>query len=152
MARKQYEIRAFRNALDDYLGTAGWSGLDFREGFKSEQVITLPSIAIHFLPSTKKELQLGGKKGEDLLTRVVQIDCYMETEDRAGAITDDIMDFIELESVIVKDPADTVIGSLICIDTHSIYSDVLAPILPEPKIKRWRGVVRATLESHVYAP
>jgi hypothetical protein len=152
MARKQYEIRAFRDALDDYLGTAGWTGLEFREGFKSEKVIVVPTVAVRFLPSNKRELQIGGKNGENLDRRVVQVDCYMESEDRANAITDDIMDFIELETVIIKDPADTILGTLICNDTNSIYGDVLPPILPDPKLKRWRGVVRATLESHTYAP
>lgn len=152
MARKQYEIRAFRNALENYLAGIGWLGLEFREGFKSEKTIVVPTVAIRYLPSNKKELQIGGKGGEDLIKRIIQVDCYMETEDRADAITEDIMDFIDLNSVTVVDPSNNTIGTLICIDTESIYADVLPPLLTDPKVKRWRGVVRATLESHIYAP
>jgi len=152
MARKQYELRAFRNALNDYLGGLGWTELEFREGFKSEKTIQVPSVAIHFLPSNKEELQIGGRGSEDLNRRLIQIDCYMETEDRAEAITDDCMDFIDLEAVLIKDPSDNTLGTLICKDTSSIYSETLPPLLTDPKLKRWRGVVRATLESHYYAP
>lgn len=151
-ARIQYEIRAFRNALDDYLGGLGWMGIEYREQFKSEKVITVPTVSVRYLPSTKLPLQIGGKANEDLIRRVVQVDCYMESEDRANAITDDIMDFIEFESVIVIDPQDNTLGTLICNDTDSIYADVIPPLLTDPKIKRWRGVVRATLESHYFAP
>jgi hypothetical protein len=152
MARKQFELRAFRNALDDYLGGIGWTGLEFREGFKSEKTITVPTVAVRFLPSNKQEMQIGGRGSEDLNRRIVQIDCYMESEDRAEAITDDCMDFIDLETVLIKDPTDQTLGTLICRDTNSIYSEVLAPLLPDPILKRWRGVIRATLESHYYAP
>jgi len=152
MARKQFELRAFRNALDAYLTTVGWTGLEFREGFKSEKTIQVPTVAIRFLPSNKEEMQIGGRGGEDLNRRVLQIDCYMETEDRAEAITDDCMDFIDFETVLIKDPSDNLLGTLICRDTNSIYSETLPPLLPDPKLKRWRGVIRATLESHYYAP
>jgi|ERR1041385_3643372 hypothetical protein len=150
MARKQYESRAFRLGLEAYLGLVGWTGLDFREGFKSDKTIVVPGVAIRFLPSNKKSLQLGGRGNEDLNKRVIQIDCYMESEDRANAITDDCMDFLDFEPVYIKDPTDQVIGTLICQDTESIYAEVLPPILPDPRIKRWRGVVRATLEAHYF--
>lgn len=152
MAKRNYEIRAFRDALNDYLGAAGWTGLEFREGFKSEKLVQPPTVSVRFLPSNQKNLQIGGKGGESLLRRVVQVDCYMETEDRAGAITDDIMDFMELETVLIKDKDENLLGTLICTDTQSIYAEVFPPILTDPKVIRWRGVARATMETHLYAP
>lgn len=152
MAKKNFEIRAFRNQLDDYLGSLGWLGIDYREGFKSDAVINPPTVSIRFLPSNQKSLQLGGKSGEKLIRRVVQIDCYMETEDRADAITDDIMDFIELNTILVKDKDEVLLGTLICTDTQSIYAETIPPLLTNPKVIRWRGIVRATMETHLYAP
>lgn len=152
MAKKNYEIRAIRDAIDDYLGTAGWSGIDYREGFKSEKVITVPSLSVRYLPSTKEPLQLGGKGGEDLIRRVVQIDCYMETEDRAGAIVDDVMEFFDLETIVIKDPDDTVLGTIICPNSLTIYGEVVPPLMSDPIVKRWRGIIRATLETHYFAP
>ncbi len=149
---RNYEIRAIRNQLDDYLGTQGWTGIEYREGFKSEKVITIPTISVRYLPGNKESMQLGGKDGEDLLRRVVQIDCYMETEDRAGAAVDDAMDFFDLETVLIKDPDDTVLGTIICPNSQTIYGEVIPPLLTDPIVKRWRGVVRATLETHYFAP
>lgn len=152
MANKNYEIRAIRNQLDDYLGLQGWTGIDYREGFKSEKVITIPTVSVRYLPSTKGSLQLGGKGGEDLIRRVVQIDCYMETEDRAGQIVDDCMEFFDLETIVIKDPANIVLGTIICGNSESIYGETVPPLMTDPIIKRWRGIVRATLETHYFAP
>lgn len=152
MANKKFEIRAIRNGIDDYLGILGWLGIEYREQFKSEEVIKVPTVAVRYLPSTKESLQLGGKGGEDLIRRVVQVDCYMETEDRAEKITDDIMDFFDLETIIIKDQNDVTLGTVICPNSESIYSEVIPPLLTDPKVLRWRGVIRATLESHYYAP
>jgi len=144
------EIRSFRNALDTYLAGLGWSGLSYREEFPDTQ-ITVPSVAIHYLPSNKKALQLGGKDGgEDLLSRTIQVDVYMESRDRADQIVESIMDFIELTSIAIVDKDNNTIGSLICWDDNGIYGDSLAPILTNPKILKWRGVVRAPLEAHYF--
>src|SRR5678815_914098 len=131
------EIRSFRLALDTYLTSLGFTGLDYREDFPDTQ-ITVPSVAIHYLPSNKKSLQLGGKSGgEDLISRTIQVDAYMESNDRAGKIVDAIMDFIELTPVTIVDKDSNTLGTLICFDDNGIYGDTLAPILTNPKLIKW---------------
>ena len=152
MAIKQYEIRSLSTALSTYLSTAGWTNLTFKEGFRSEDTIVVPLIAIRYLPSTKKAIQLGGPSGEKLFQRILQIDAYMETEARSLAVTDDIMEFLDIVPVTIVNEAADVLGTLICQDTNSIYSDNSPPILTNPKVLRWRGIIRATLEAHIFAP
>lgn len=150
MANHKAEIRSFRNALDTYLTSAGFSGLDFREEFPST-TITVPSVAIHYLPTNKKAMQIGGKSGgEDLLSRTIQVDVYMESKDRADVIVESIMDFIELTSIAIVDKDTNTVGSLICWDDDKIYGDTLAPILTNPQLLRWRGIVRAPMEAHYF--
>lgn len=151
MSSKKLEIRSLRNSLTTYLASASWTGLQFSEKF-GEDTVTVPLIAIHYLPSAGKNLQLGGKGNEKLYQRVIQIDAYMETEDRADAIVDDVMDFFDLVSVVIVDQSNQPVGSLICQNSDTIYGDTLAPILDNPKVTRWRGIIRATVEAHYFAP
>jgi hypothetical protein len=149
MARKYYERRSLRNALNTYLTSKSWTDITYREGFANEETITVPLVAVHFLPTNSVPLQIGSGS-EKLFKRVVQIDAYMESEPRADAICDDIMDFLDIVPVSIVDATSAMLGSLICQDTGSIYSETFAPILPNPKVIRWRGIVRATLEAHYY--
>lgn len=149
MARKYFERRSLRNELSTYLTGLGWSDVTYREGFQNEETVSIPSVAVHFLPGNNKAFQIGDT-GERLFKRVVQIDCYMETEHRADAIADDIMDFFDLESVDIINNVSANLGALVCQDTESIYSDTMRPIMENPKLLRWRSIVRATLEAHYY--
>lgn len=143
-----YERRAFRTALEQYLIDAGWTGtndLVYSEGFQSDDSITNPQVAISIVRPSRAALQLGN--GEKLFRRVFQVDCYMETEPRAMAITDNISDFMDLVPMNIVDQSSNILGSLICQDTESISSEILPPILGNPKVIRWRGIVRGTFEA-----
>lgn len=149
MAAKTYfERRSLRNALEQYLVAAGWAGTNaptYGEGFQSDETIGTPLVAITIVRPVRVSLQLGN--GEKMFNRTIQIDCYMETEPRAMAITDDISDFMDVIPINIVDNASVVLGSLICQDTESIYSEILPPILNNPKVIRWRGIVRGTYEA-----
>ena len=149
MARKYFERRSFRNELSTYLTSKGWTDVTYKEGFQGDTTISIPTVAIHFLPGSNKAFQLGST-GERLFKRVIQVDAYMESEPRADSISDDIMDFIDYTPVSIIDNTSAVLGSLICQDSESIYGETLKPILTDPKLLRWRGVVRATLEAHYF--
>lgn len=148
MARELIERASLTTALSAYVLTQGWADITFKEGFDVESTVAVPLIAVHFLPSGKQTLQLGDTD-QKLFKRVVQFDAYMENENRAGAIIDDLMDFAELVSVTLVDVVNnsTPIGSLTCQDNDSIYGETFAPNLTDVKVKRWRGIVRATYEA-----
>ena len=147
-AKTYYERRSFRNALKTYLESKGWpNDINYREGFKSGATITIPAVSVHFLPSNKHALQLG-PSGEQTYRRIIQVDAYMESEDRAGAISDDVMDFMDVVPIDIVNESSVSLGSLICFDTDSIYSEILPPILNNPTIIQWRGVSRGTFEAH----
>lgn len=147
-ARQRYEKRSFGTGLITYLQTAGWN-VTYSEGYQSDEAITPPQIAITFPPSTRKELQLGRIPGKDsLFRRIVQVDAYMENERRAEGIIDDIMDYIDIVPVTIVDQSTSFLGTLICMDTETIFGEVLPPLTTDPKIGRWRAVVRAQMEAH----
>ncbi len=149
MSNTLFEIRALNLALQTYLSGLGWSGITFKEGYRSTDTITVPTIAYKYLPSRKTPFQLG-TTSEKLVRRVIQITAYMESESRADQIIDDIMDFIELTPITIIDSTSAVLGTLNCIDTASIYGEAIPPLLTNPKSIQWRGVVRATLEAYYY--
>jgi hypothetical protein len=121
-----------------------------REGWFSDDEISTDTVAVYFLPSSISELQMGrGAKGKGLIRRV-QINCYMSNEHKAGDITDEIMEFVDMEPVTVLDAETNPIASFVCYDTASITSESVPPILRNPKVTRWRGVVKATYEAHYF--
>lgn len=149
MARRTYEKRSFGNALTSYLQTKGWLNLTYSEGYSSGKAITPPQIAVTIPPSSKLDLQLGRTVGEDsVFHRTIQIDAYMESEQRADAIIDDIMDFVDFSPVVIINPDGDILGSFICYNTDGIIGETLPPITTDPKIGRWRGVVKAPMEAH----
>jgi hypothetical protein len=151
MARKTYEITAFRAALNTYLSARGWTGINYKERFPTESQIVVPTVAITFTqPSRASALQLGST-GEKTFRRIIQVDCFMENNERAEGISDDIMDFMDLEAVLIVDKmSDATIGTLICFDTDSIYADVVPPDLEIEKVNRWRAIVRGNYEAHYF--
>lgn len=147
-AKTYYERRSFRNALKFYLESKGWpTSLRYEEGFQTDEVITVPLISIHFLPSEKRALQLAPADA-GTYQRTIQVDCYMESEPRAMAVIDDIMDFMDLIAITILNESSVNLGTLICFDTDSVYSEVLPPNLGNPKVIRWRGVIRGIFEAH----
>jgi hypothetical protein len=147
-AKTYYERRSFRNALKTYLESKGWpTDLRYEEGFQTDAAITTPLVAIHFLPSEKRALQLAPME-ENTYRRTIQVDCYMESEPRAMAICDDIMDFMDLIAITILNENAVNLGTLICFDTESINSEILPPNLGNPKVIRWRGVIRGGFEAH----
>lgn len=150
MAGKTYfERRAIRLALESYLIGQGWTNLTFDEGFMSEKTITVPLITIELVRPAKASLEMGGNPSK-VYKRNIQVDCYMESEPRTMAVTDLIMDFIELTPVQIIDETTSVIGNLICFDNNTIISDVLPPVLVDPKLLRWRGVVKSVWEAQYF--
>lgn len=149
MARRPYEKRSVGQALQTYLNNLGWTSLKYAEGFQSEDTIENPQITVRFVPSSIKNLQIGRVEGGDrVFIRRVQVDAYMESESRVDAIIDDIMDFIDLIPVQITDLNSNNLGTIICYDTESIYSETLPPLTTLPKLLRWRGIVRAEMEAH----
>lgn len=148
-ASKYLERRSLSSALGTYLQTAGWT-VEMREGWFSDDEISTDTVAVWFLPSSISELQIGrGAKGKTLVRRV-QINCYMSNEHKAGDIIDEIMEFVDMEPVTVQDTEAQSIASFVCYDTGSISSETVPPILKNPKISRWRGVVKATYEANYF--
>lgn len=148
-AKTYYERRGFRLALQTYLETAGYTGtnaVSYREGFRSEQPIIPPTVSITIINPRKATLELA--PDSNLYRRTFQVDAYMESEERAMSICDLVMDFMDLIPIAIIDENNNGLGSLICYDTDSIVSDVLPPILTNPKSIRWRGVIKAPYEAH----
>jgi hypothetical protein len=149
MATSRFEKRSLRTALDTYLTSLGWTDLRFAEGFKAEDTITNPLVAIRFVPQTVRNLQLGRVTNQDrLYVRRVQIDCYMENEARAEDIMEDVMEFADIVPITITDMNSNVLGSLICYNTEEIYGETLPPMTTQPKLLRWRSIVRWEAEAH----
>jgi len=117
------------------------------EGFKSEDTVTVPMVSVYFLPNSISELELGRGDAKRNFVRRVQIDCYMEDENRADAITYDIADFVDESTITVTAVGtSTELGYMFVPDTGSISFETVPPAFNEPKVNRWRGVVKATYE------
>lgn len=146
MARKYHERRSLATALDTYLTAKNWN-LTIKEGWSSEATIQPPMIAVHFLSNAFNNLEMGrGDKKRDFVRRV-QIDCYMDNESTVDAITDDIADFVDEVSITVLEVGTGAeLGYMFVPDTSSITTETVPPILRDPQILRWRGVIKATYE------
>lgn len=145
----RYEQRNLLNDIETYMTTAGWSGITYKDTYQSDKTIVNPQVSLTFLPSRGKALQLGKVLGKDkLFTRIVQLDTYMENDIRSGAIVDDLMDFfLEDMCVFILDPAGNNIGYISLTTDDSVYGEVVPPLMSAPKLTRYRGIVRATVES-----
>jgi hypothetical protein len=143
MAKTRYERRSFASSLLTYLQTAGWNITKVEEQFIKDIPLTVPAVGIHFIPSKMKELQMG--RDAPAFVRTIQVDVYMESEQRAEAIIDDIGDFMDLESIAVKDKDSTIIAYMIS-DSDSILLEIPPLIATAPDLVRWRGIARATYE------
>lgn len=147
MARKYHERRSLSTALNTYIDARGWNTVTIKEGWQHDAEITVPTVAVHFLPSAFSSLEMGrGDTKRDFIRRI-RIDCYMESESRADAITDDIADFIDETNITVLHVETGMeLGYMFVPDTGSITTETIPPIMTEPKVGRWRGVIKATYE------
>lgn len=151
IARRYFERHAIAVALGTQLNSLGLNVGQIREGFQSEEAIEAPMVAVHFLPSSYIEHQLGRKVDtEKSFSRRVQVDCYMETEPRADSIADVVGDFFDEFFINIKDANDVLLGNLYCSDSETITLDVVPPIFKEARAKRWRAVVQATLQADYF--
>jgi hypothetical protein len=151
VARRFYERQAVANALGTTLNTLGWNIGQVKKGYQPESDLEPPVVTLFFLPSSYVETQLGrGKTANKSFYRRVQVDCYMETEPRADTISDDVGDFFDEFFVEIKDPAGAVIGTIYCPDSETITLDSLPASFKDVEIKRWRGIVTASLQADYY--
>jgi hypothetical protein len=150
MASKFFERRSIRNQLKTYLDTHGWVDMNWSEGFSTYTIETVvpPFIAVMLIDMGRTELELGHDPTVNkVFDRRVQIDVFMEDENRVEAITDDISDFLDLEVIIIKDNNNSVLGNLIS-STESIIAETDLPDLTGEANLRWSGTVAATYEAH----
>ena len=146
MARVPYEQRSVLLALQSYLGTKGWNNVTYTDGYQGESTITNPQVTVTFPPSTITELQLG--RGSDkLYNRRVLVNAYMESEKRAQAIADDIMDFMDETCVDIVDPDGDTLGYLLCSNSENIRAETFPPILNNPKLIRYRAAVQGPFDA-----
>lgn len=149
MARKYHERRSLATALRTYLDAKGWNTTAIKEGYQHDAAINPPMVAVHFMPSAFSSLEIGRGDSKRNFVRRVQIDCYMESESRADAITDDIADFIDETTIIIRDTETTAeLGYMFIPDFNAVTTETIPPIMKEPKVARWRGVVKCTYESY----
>jgi hypothetical protein len=147
MPNKYLERRSLRNRMADNLASNGWTGINFEEGFLRDDAIKVPCVSVYFLPSNFKELQIG--HDTNWVTRVVQIDCHMESEPRADAISEAIATWAEQDTFPILDQDGNEIGYMDS-DTNTLSWQTMAPIMTNPKIIRWRAIVRVTYHAYYY--
>lgn len=147
-SRELAERRSLRNALETYLANAGWTGLVFTEGWDNDSTITNPQVNIFFVRKQAEELEMGRTSGAKTFNRLIQVDCYMEEENRASAISDDIMDFMDMEAVTITDFDSTFLGTMVCVDTAGINGVTEPPIETNPSLLHWRAIIRAPYLAH----
>lgn len=143
------EQRSIRLNLATYLTNAGWSDLEFSEGW-DEIDITNPLINVYVIDDGKQNLEMGRTaSSHHLHSRTVQIDCYMESEQRVRAICNDVMEHLdEVSAIIVDNFTTSGVGYYSFPDSENILSDFLPPAVNNPEILRWRGVVRGSYEAY----
>lgn len=144
MERLRFESRSLASALLTYLQALGWNVTAIEEAFITEVPLTLPAVSVHFIASKEQERQLG--RAAKSYKRPIQIDAYMETKQRAQAITDSIGDFMDEVPIVVKDQNNALLANMICFDTESIILDTLSPSALQPALIRWRGVAKCVYD------
>lgn len=153
-AKVYYERHSLATAITPYLVAKGWTGGELpavREGFQSEQDIKIPMVAVTFLPRRYIEAQLGRSvTSEKSYLRRIQLDMYMSSEPKAIAIVDDLMDFLDEMFIVITDPNSIALGNLYCNNSETILGDNIPPVMTQPRVNRWRGVITASLRSDYY--
>jgi hypothetical protein len=149
MAKTHFERHSVALALSTYLVGKGWAAItEVKEGFPDEGV-EIPSVSITFLRSNQFELQLGREdSSQKSYLRPVQIDAWMESESRASAIIDDVADFFDEQTIVITKPDASAVGVIYCENSETIETTTMPPILTQPSVNRWRGIVRCELNAY----
>lgn len=149
MSRISSETRSFRTNLSSSLQTAGWSSLNYSEGW-DEFDIEKPLVNIYVFDGFKQNLELGYQSSSHkLFNRIIQIDCYMESEGRVRALCEDVMDYLDATSLVITDSMTTSgIGYAVFPNSETISAVFIPPDLNNPEILRWRGSVRGHFEAY----
>lgn len=150
MTSRFFERRSFRNQLKTHLDAKGWNDLNWAESFSSFPIeeIVPPFIGITVVDYGKEELEMGSDPNiNKMYMRRVQVNIYMESEDRTDALCDEVMDFMDMEMITIKDNNNNTLGSMIS-DTESLISDTFEPDPEEPANLQWSGVIAGMYEVH----
>lgn len=148
MSRVASETRSLRSGLNAHLATVGWPSLNFSEGWDSLDIET-PLVNVYVIDGGKENLELGKSNQHLLFRRMVQIDVFMESEDRTRSLCEDVMEYLDYTSFQINDILTTSgIGYLSFPDTESITSIFFPPVVNNPEILRWRGSVRGRFEAY----
>lgn len=149
MTRTLSESRSFRTNLSTYLtSTAGWAGLNFSEGWDTIDIEN-PLVNVYVLDGIKDTLELGDIGTHKLFERIIQIDCYMESENRVRALCEDVMDYLDAVSLTINDVQTTSgIGYAVFPNSEMITATFIPPEFNDPEVLRWRGVVRGKYEAY----
>lgn len=147
MSKLASETRTIRNGLYSYLPSIGWT-VAFSEGW-AEMDIEKPLVNVYIIDGGKQNLELGRTTTtHKLFNRLVQVDVFMESEDRVRAVCEDVMEYLDAASLQVNDILTTSgIGYISFPETDSITSIFFPPIVNDPEILRWRGSVRGKFEA-----
>lgn len=146
--RRRWETRAFSTALETYLAARGWTGVKYTEDYEGGALV-LPTINTLIADNGVRDLELGRTTtSSKLFRRIIQVDIYAESEHRADAMSDDVMDFMDLTAVYITDLTNTIIGSLICNETQSIRTEKQPPVFAQPDVIHWRAITKARFEAH----
>lgn len=150
MTSRFFERRAVRNQLKTHLDAHGWNDLVWAEGFTALTLDTVkpPFIAVMLDDMGKEELEMGSDpETNKTFTRRLQVNVYMESEDRVEALSDTISDFLDLEAIIIKDNSNNVLGSMIS-DTSSIIAQTNEPALNQESNLDWEGLITCIYDVH----
>lgn len=145
MSRVFWERRAVRTALQTYLESNGWDSLRYDEGWPDPAkaaVVTPPQIVVEVSLNNNLEFQLGRTLPEKIFVRAVQIDAYMESEDRVNTLLEEIAIFVDSVVINVNNADNTTIGTMLCYSSEDISMATFPPIIT-PEILRWRGALTA---------
>lgn len=150
MTSRFFERRSVRNQLKNYLDSHGWTDLTWAESFSNFELetITPPFIGVVIIDFGKVQLEMGNNPSTNkMYSRRVQVNIYMENEDRTDALLDDIADFMDIETIIIKDNNNNTLGTMIS-DTESILTDTIEPALDAEGDLDWQGVAACMYETH----
>lgn len=147
---KFFERRSIRNQLKTYLESKEWVDMTWAEGFSAYEIqeIKPPFIGLILDDLGKDQLEMGSDPTRNkVYTRRLQVNVYMESEDRVSAILDDISDFMDIDVIIIKDNGNNTLGSMVS-DTDTIITKELDPSFSDEADLMWLGVATCMYETH----
>lgn len=150
MSKIFWERRAVRVTLESQLQSSGWDNIAYKEGWgdpENVDVIEPPQMTIDVIPVSRLELELGRVTTTQVYPRSVQIDIYMEREERVRTLEEEIFDIFDTTVFQIKDAADVIVGYILSSSSEDIQIATFPPIIT-PEIMRWRGVVQSLMLAH----